>query len=157
MADAVDAMSPTAHLDTFARDNLPPRELWPELVFELPELRYPERLNCATARLDRAVERGWGERTAILAPGGLRWTYAQLLAAANRNTYLTAMKLVSFNCNWRRATEQLLLPQVLKPLPLAARIRCGQMETIRSIQESPGKLKTSSESPGGDVPQGSWT
>jgi len=84
MADAVNAMSPTAHVDTFARDNLPPRELWPALVFELPELRYPERFNCATELLDRAVERGWGERTAILAPGDLRWTYAQLLAAANR-------------------------------------------------------------------------
>ena len=28
----------TAHLDTFARDNLPPRELWPEFSFDLPEL-----------------------------------------------------------------------------------------------------------------------
>ena len=57
-------MSPTAHLDTFARDNLPPRDSWPELVFDLPELRYPDRMNCATELLDRAVERGWGARTA---------------------------------------------------------------------------------------------
>ena len=28
-------MSYASHVDTFARDNLPPRELWPELVFEL--------------------------------------------------------------------------------------------------------------------------
>ena len=50
-------MSYTAHLDTFARDNLPARELWPEFSFDLPELRYPERLNCATGLLDRAIER----------------------------------------------------------------------------------------------------
>ena len=77
-------MTYTAHVDTFARDNLPPRESWPEFVFELPDLVYPERLNCATALLDRAIDRGWGGRTAIVAPGGLRWTYAELLARANR-------------------------------------------------------------------------
>jgi len=77
-------MTYTAHLDTFARDNLPPREQWPEFLFELPELQYPQRLNCATALLDAAVERGWGERTAVMAPDGLRWTYADLLAHANR-------------------------------------------------------------------------
>ena len=38
----------TAHADTFARDNLPPPAAWPELLFELPELQYPGRLNCAT-------------------------------------------------------------------------------------------------------------
>jgi len=77
-------MAYTAHLDTFARDNLPSREQWPDFIFELPELQYPPRLNCATALLDAAVERGWGERTAIMAPDGLRWTYADLLAHANR-------------------------------------------------------------------------
>ena len=41
-------MSYTSHVDTFARENLPPRELWPEFIFELPELAYPERMNCAT-------------------------------------------------------------------------------------------------------------
>ena len=74
----------TAHVDTFARDNLPPRHQWPEFVFDLPELQYPERMNCATELLDGALARGWGERRAILAPGGLHWTYAELLAHANR-------------------------------------------------------------------------
>ena len=32
----------TAHVDTFARDNLPPRDQWPEFYFQLPELQYPE-------------------------------------------------------------------------------------------------------------------
>ncbi len=77
-------MTDTAHVDTFARDHLPPRDQWPDLVFDLPELRYPERQNCATELLDRALERGWGERTAILTPGGLRWSYADLTAHANR-------------------------------------------------------------------------
>src|SRR5712692_10119037 len=75
-------MERTAHIDTFARDNLPPREQWPELIFDPPELRYPGRLNCATELLDRALERGWGQRVALRSPDAVR-TYAQLLEQAN--------------------------------------------------------------------------
>jgi 2-aminobenzoate-CoA ligase len=73
----------TAHLDTFARDNLPPRELWPHFSFDLPELRYPERVNCAVELLDRAVERGLADKTVFYTPNE-RWTYRELLARANR-------------------------------------------------------------------------
>src|SRR5437763_5142399 len=66
----------TAHIDTFARDNLPPRAQWPELIFDLPELRYPGRLNCATELLDRAPERGWARRVALRFPEG-ELSYAQ--------------------------------------------------------------------------------
>src|SRR3989475_2219399 len=76
-------MERTAHIDTFARDNLPPREQWPELIFELPGLRYPVRLNCATELLDRALERGWGARVALRSPDA-ELTYVQLLEQANR-------------------------------------------------------------------------
>ena len=74
----------SAHVDTFARDHLPPREAWPELLFDRPELQYPPRVNCAVALLDEAVARGWGDRTAILSPDGVRWTYAQLTARSNQ-------------------------------------------------------------------------
>ena len=74
----------SAHVDTFARDNLPPRDQWPEFPLLLPELHYPDRMNAATMLLDRAVERGWGDRLAVAAPDGLRWSYADLLAHANR-------------------------------------------------------------------------
>ncbi|MGB5081333.1 MAG: benzoate-CoA ligase family protein [Burkholderiales bacterium] len=76
-------MATTAHTDTFARDNLPPRAQWPEFAFELPELRYPARLNCATELLDRALERGWGERIALRSPDA-ELSYAQLRERANR-------------------------------------------------------------------------
>ncbi|MCK6383016.1 MAG: AMP-binding protein [Rhodocyclaceae bacterium] len=80
-------MARTAHLDTFARDNLPPRSQWPELVFERPELQYPERANCAAALLDAMVAAGHGERPALWAPVDgkpVACTYRQLLARANR-------------------------------------------------------------------------
>ena len=76
-------MAYTAHVDPFARENLPPRELQPEFLFDLPDLRFPQRLNCATELLDKRVAAGDGDRLCILAPG-IRWTYAELLAKANQ-------------------------------------------------------------------------
>src|SRR5690242_15196484 len=74
----------SAHIDTFARENLPPRELWPVMDYSvLPELRYASQLSVATALLDDMVARGHADRPAICFPGG-RWTYAELLEQANR-------------------------------------------------------------------------
>ena len=77
-------MTYTAHVDSFARDHLPPRELWPEFIFELPALGFSERMNAASELLRGAIDRGHGDRVAIRAPGGFRWTYAELDATANR-------------------------------------------------------------------------
>jgi 2-aminobenzoate-CoA ligase len=76
-------MTYTAHVDTFARDNLPPRRMWPELRFDLPELQYPARLNCATELLDKPVTRGHGHRVALRSTDG-ECTYTQLFTQANR-------------------------------------------------------------------------
>lgn len=76
-------MHQSAHVDTFARDNLPPLEEWPELIFDLPQLRYPERLNCAVELLDAMVERGFGDRPAIVTPAR-SLTYAALRDEADR-------------------------------------------------------------------------
>jgi 2-aminobenzoate-CoA ligase len=75
--------SPSAHVDTFARDHLPPPELWPDLVFDLPSLRYPPRLNCVVELLDRHVAAGRGAHTAVVGDA-LTWTYAQLLDHVDR-------------------------------------------------------------------------
>jgi 2-aminobenzoate-CoA ligase len=77
-------MSPSAHIDTFARDHLPPPQLWPEFLFDLPELQFPERLNCAADLLDRWVQAGQGDRRCVVAADGTAWSYAQLQAHANR-------------------------------------------------------------------------
>ena len=91
-------MNASAYLDTFAMDNLPPREQWPELVFDLEELAYPERLNCAAELLDRMVERGHGASTAVRG-AGLAWTYAELLEKVDRiaGVLRDQMKLVTGN------------------------------------------------------------
>jgi 2-aminobenzoate-CoA ligase len=66
-------LTPSAHLDTFARDNLPPEELWPTLEFTLPELRYPERVNAAEALLDGTIARHGADRVAFRSPDGQGW------------------------------------------------------------------------------------
>src|ERR1700722_9444883 len=76
-------MALTAYIDRFARDNLPSLERWPRLIFELPELRYEDRLNCATQLIDEAVSEGHGDRTAIFFEGG-DWSYRQLLQRSNQ-------------------------------------------------------------------------
>jgi 2-aminobenzoate-CoA ligase len=76
--------SPSAHVDSFARDHLPPAEMWPEMDYSaLPELAYPPRLNCAAELLDRWIEQGIGKRTAIHYPDG-HWSYRTLWEHANR-------------------------------------------------------------------------
>ncbi len=77
----------SAHVDTFTRDNLPPREQWPEFVFTLPELSYPEMLNCSVELLDRHVDAGRGARRCLLTDND-QWTYADLLARSNQVAHI---------------------------------------------------------------------
>ncbi|WP_291765378.1 AMP-binding protein [Maricaulis sp.] len=76
-------LQPSGHADRFTRLNLPPREQWPDLVFDLPELAYPDRLNCGAELLDRTVDKGLGDRMAVYTKAR-SLTYAGLLAEANR-------------------------------------------------------------------------
>jgi 2-aminobenzoate-CoA ligase len=76
-------MIASAHIDTFARDNLPPASMQPKFVFDLPELKYPERMNACVELLDKAVERGLGNNPCIITPAE-SLTYVQLLDRVNR-------------------------------------------------------------------------
>jgi len=75
---------PSIHVDTFIRDNLPPRELWPEMDYSvLPELAaYPPRMNAAVELLDMAVPE-YADAPAVKC-GETVWTYAELLFLSNR-------------------------------------------------------------------------
>jgi 2-aminobenzoate-CoA ligase len=73
----------SAHIDTFARDHLPPPAEQPEFLFEGPDLQFPEQLNCATELLDRRVAQGDGDRLCVQGQG-VRWTYRDLQDQANR-------------------------------------------------------------------------
>lgn len=95
-------MEVSAHLDTFARDNLPPGEQWPEFLLDGPDVAYPKRFNCAVELVDAMVERGHGERIALRWPQDGKqatMTYRELAALTNRIARVLAedMKLVPGN------------------------------------------------------------
>jgi 2-aminobenzoate-CoA ligase len=76
-------LGPSAHTDTFTRDNLPSADQWPELLLDRPEFQYPEYLNAAVELTDRNVERGFGDRIALIG-NGRRRTYKELADWSNR-------------------------------------------------------------------------
>ncbi|AVH94974.1 MULTISPECIES: AMP-binding protein [Streptomyces] len=78
-------LTPSAHLDTFARDRLPPPERWPRILLDgLPELAYPDRLNCGAELLDRTVERFGPDRPAFHDGDGAVWSYGELRDRVDR-------------------------------------------------------------------------
>jgi 2-aminobenzoate-CoA ligase len=76
-------MNRSAHIDTFARDHLPPPEQMPEFLFTVPEVGYSERLNCVAAFVDDWVAAGAGDRDCLISPTE-RWSYATLAERVNR-------------------------------------------------------------------------
>jgi 2-aminobenzoate-CoA ligase len=67
----------TAHVDTFTRDHLPAPETWPDLLFTLPELRYPTVLNAAVELLDRSPARVGPDRICLRSDAAT-WTYREV-------------------------------------------------------------------------------
>jgi len=74
-------LGPSAHIDTFTRDNLPPFEAWPAL--KLKGFEYPDYLNAAVELTDALVDRGYADHTALIG-NGRRRTYKELADWTNR-------------------------------------------------------------------------
>lgn len=87
-----DGNAASAHVDTFARQHLPPPELWPDFIFTRPELLYPPRLNCVSYFLDRWVEQGHGDAPCVISPA-VSYTYRELQALVNRIANVLVGKL----------------------------------------------------------------
>lgn len=83
-------LGPTAHVDSFTRDNLPPADQWPE--FLLDGFDYPEHLNAAVELTDAMVEKGFGDRTALIGNGRYR-TYKELADWTNRLAHVLSEDL----------------------------------------------------------------
>jgi 2-aminobenzoate-CoA ligase len=74
----------SGHIDTFCDDHAPPSELWPVRDWSgVPELTYPDRMNCAAELLDSMMESNGGDRIVFRSPDG-DWTYRRLYETANR-------------------------------------------------------------------------
>jgi 2-aminobenzoate-CoA ligase len=106
-------LHPSAHVDTFTRDNLPPREQWPDFLFRFPELHYPPCVNCASELVDRWVTNGEGSRPCVFAASE-SLTYAAFAERVNRiaNVLTRDLGLVPGN--------RVLLRSANNPMMLAA-------------------------------------
>jgi 2-aminobenzoate-CoA ligase len=131
------AMNPSGHADTFARDNLPPREQWPEFKFTLPELQYPERLNCVTEFVDKWVAGGEGERVALISPTKTL-TYAQLGERINRiaNVLTRDLGLVPGNRVLVRSANSPMGIAVYLAVIKAGGVTVGTMPMLRAKELS---------------------
>lgn len=74
-------LGPSAHIDTFSRDGLPPQDQWPD--FLLDGFDYPEYLNAGVELTDVMVTKGFGDHTALIGNGRQR-TYKELTDWTNR-------------------------------------------------------------------------
>ena len=83
-------LGPSAHIDTFTRDNLPPADTRPEFLME--GFDYPDRLNAAVELTDAMVEKGFGDHTALIG-NGRRRTYKELSDWTNRLAHVLSEDL----------------------------------------------------------------
>jgi len=88
-------LTPSAHVDTFCRDHLPPLEQWPDLEFTLPELTYPDRLNCAETLLADTIGALGADRPCLLPQDQAEpiWSYDDLVGAAGQIAHVLTDEL----------------------------------------------------------------
>jgi 2-aminobenzoate-CoA ligase len=127
------AAEPSAHLDQFARQHLPPADQWPDLVFDLPELQYPARLNCVAEILDKAVAGGGGGRLALRGDG-IDWTYAELQQQVDRivNVLRGPMGLVPGNRVLLRGANHPMMAAAVLAVLKAGLIAVPTMPLLRA-------------------------
>jgi 2-aminobenzoate-CoA ligase len=132
----------TSRIDTFARDHLPPREQWPDFLFDRPEYRYPQRVNCAVELLDRRVASGDGQRTAlttIVNGRAIGCTYQQLFAQVNRIARVLTedLGLVPGNRVLLRAPNSPMLAACWLAIVKAGLIAVGTAPLLRARELKP--------------------
>ena len=139
MAQPLGTAAPhSAHVDTFARDRLPPPRALPEFLFDGPSLEFPDHLNCATELLDSHVAQGRGNRL-CLQGAGVRWTYADLQAQANRiaNVLVHEQGLLPGHRVLLRGANSPLLAACFLAVFKAGGIAVGTMPLLRARELVP--------------------
>jgi 2-aminobenzoate-CoA ligase len=79
-------MIKSSHVDIFAKDRLPPRETWPEFIFDEYVPPYPDYINAAEELLG-----GDKQNNPAILMGDITWTYADL----NRKSDQVAQVLIN--------------------------------------------------------------
>ena len=135
-------MAESAHVDTFARDHLPPPSALPEFLFEGPGLQLPPRLNVAAELLDAWVAQGRGDRLCVQGEVDgrpVRWTYAELQQRANRiaRVLVHEMGLVPGNRVLLRGANSPMMAACWFGVIKAGGIAVGTMPLLRERELKP--------------------
>lgn len=130
-------MIPSAHQDTFTRDNLPPPSQWPKFLFDLPELHYPDRMNCVTELLDRWIASGRGNHACVISPTE-SLSYAQFAERVNRiaNVLTRDLGLVPGNRVMLRAPNNPMMAACYLAVMKAGGVVIGTMPLLRAKELS---------------------
>ncbi|WP_326565147.1 AMP-binding protein [Amycolatopsis rhabdoformis] len=144
------ALTPSAHVDSFCRDNLPAEADWPEFRFTLPELAYPARLNCAVELLHGAITRFGPDRPCLVTDAGT-WTYGDL---ARRSDQVAHVLVADFgvvpgnrvllrgpNNPWLVATWFAVLKAGAVPVTTMPLLRAGEVDDLVELTR-PGLIVT---------------
>lgn len=88
----------STQVDQFIHEHLPEASAMPQLIFERPELQFPDQLNAVVELLDRRVAEGHGARI-LLRDARDALTYAQVLDRVNQfgRVLIEDMQLVTGN------------------------------------------------------------
>jgi 2-aminobenzoate-CoA ligase len=131
-------MLTTGHVDHFARDHLPRKELQPDFLFDRPEVQYPERLNAAAELLDRHVTAGDGDRIALRTDDAA-CTYLQLQAQVNRIAHVLRndMGLVPGNRVLLRGANNPMMAASLLAVIKAGLVAVPTMPLLRARELRP--------------------
>jgi 2-aminobenzoate-CoA ligase len=134
----------SGHVDTFTRDHLPPADQWPPLLLDLPELQYPERLNCAVQLLDATVAKYGADRPCLIdGTTGNVWKYGGLWQHANQVAHVLVddlglvpgnrVLLRSPNNPWLVACWLGVLKAGCVAVTTMPLLRSGELRTIHEI------------------------
>src|SRR5574339_104317 len=146
-------LHPSAHVDGFAREQLPPVEQWPVLnltgIYDVPP-----RMNAAVELLDRVVAAGHGGRVALVTPdesgGWQETTYAELLAQVDALSHVLVrdMGLVpgnrvllrGFNGRWMAAAWLATLKAGMVAVTTMPMLRSRELRVIIERASCDGAL-----------------
>ena len=118
-------------------ENLPAIELWPEIDLAHSAYHYPDRFNCVTRFLDQWIEKGEGDRTALVTPTD-RWTYDHLYQQVNRIAHVLVEDYALVPGNrvlLRSANNPMMLAAYLAVMRVGG-IAVGTMPLLRSTELS---------------------
>jgi 2-aminobenzoate-CoA ligase len=137
-------LSPSAHVDTFCRDHMPPDGLWPELRLSLTGLSYPDRLNAAVELLDATADARGPGRPCLLSDGPA-WSYDDVVRVSNQVAWVLVDELGLVPGNrvllrgpnnpWLAACWLAVLKAGGVAVTTMALLRAGELSTICEIAQ----------------------